>query len=283
MTSSLRPPGIQRLSFWNHTFLTQRIQIVTLSDYGVGVKVTLSLLEGRHATGRQAGTAKGAASPSPAPGRARPSTGRRVRGLLAGAARRGDQRPKSLWTTAVDLDRSDTCICRSTSDRIGPALAQGERFDGPGTDVLTRPRARVRLPRQESALPLHRRARDVFAEHVAGLVTAGLLAESEAVGLSSLGLPSSADAGKRVGELSMGQRRRLDLACALAARPHALLLDEPTNHLSIALVDELTEALRATAAAVVVATHDRQTLRDLADWPRLETAAEPRRQAAAET
>ena len=49
-----------------------------------------------------------------------------------------------------------------------------------------------------------------------------------------------------------------------------LLLDEPTNHLSVGLVDELTAALRATSAAVVVATHDRQMLADLADWPRLD-------------
>jgi macrolide transport system ATP-binding/permease protein len=66
-----------------------------------------------------------------------------------------------------------------------------------------------------------------------------------------------------------GQRRRLDLALALSARPLLLLLDEPTNHLSISLVDELTEALRATSAAVVASTHDRQLLRDLSDWPRL--------------
>ncbi|WP_224391126.1 ATP-binding cassette domain-containing protein [Pseudonocardia sp. ICBG1293] len=72
-----------------------------------------------------------------------------------------------------------------------------------------------------------------------------------------------------VGQLSQGQRRRLDLAVALAAGPTTLLLDEPTNHLSARLVDELTEVVRRTPAAVVVATHDRQLLRDLADWPRL--------------
>jgi macrolide transport system ATP-binding/permease protein len=55
----------------------------------------------------------------------------------------------------------------------------------------------------------------------------------------------------------------------LAARPDVLILDEPTNHLSTTLVDELTGALQATRAAVVVATHDRQMLADCADWPRL--------------
>lgn len=51
------------------------------------------------------------------------------------------------------------------------------------------------------------------------------------------------------------------------------MMDEPTNHLSIALVDELTEALGATQAAVVLSSHDRQLLRDVADWPQLELAA----------
>ncbi|BFO17930.1 hypothetical protein SHKM778_43180 [Streptomyces sp. KM77-8] len=73
--------------------------------------------------------------------------------------------------------------------------------------------------------------------------------------------------------MSQGQRRRLDLALALSGRPTLLLLDEPTNHLSASLVDELTEAVRNTCAAVVVATHDRQLLRDLADWPRLRVGA----------
>ena len=74
-------------------------------------------------------------------------------------------------------------------------------------------------------------------------------------------------------ELSAGQRRRFDLARALLAAPHVLLLDEPTNHLSIDLVDELTQALRVTPAAVVVATHDRRMREDLEDWPRLELDA----------
>ena len=73
---------------------------------------------------------------------------------------------------------------------------------------------------------------------------------------------------------SQGQQRRLHLALCLAEQPDLLMLDEPTNHLSAALVDELTDAIRETRAAVVVATHDRQMLRDLTDWPRLELSTE---------
>ncbi|XVU27223.1 ATP-binding cassette domain-containing protein [Actinoplanes sp. CA-054009] len=72
-----------------------------------------------------------------------------------------------------------------------------------------------------------------------------------------------------VERLSLGQLRRLDLAAHLAGRPDLLIFDEPTNHLSAALVDELTAAIRTTPAAVIVATHDRQLLSDLADWETL--------------
>ena len=129
--------------------------------------------------------------------------------------------------------------------------------------------ARIVLLRQESALPLNQRASSVYADHIGRLISSGVIRSEETIGLSSLGLLRSYEANKRVGDLSVGQQRRLDLALALAVRPDVLLLDEPSNHLSIALVDELTDALRATRAAVVLSTHDRQLLRDLHEWPRL--------------
>lgn len=104
------------------------------------------------------------------------------------------------------------------------------------------------------------------------LLEQGALDPNNVVPLAQLGLMSEENLDRPVFELSVGQRRRFDLACALLAAPHLLILDEPTNHLSIDLVDHLTQALRKTAAAVVVATHDRRTQEDLADWPRLELA-----------
>ncbi len=83
------------------------------------------------------------------------------------------------------------------------------------------------------------------------------------------GLIAADDLDRPVDTLSMGQQRRLDLAIALASRPHVLLLDEPTNHLSIALIDDLSTGLRGTGAAVVVVTHDRALRAELADWPEL--------------
>ncbi|MFD3698414.1 ABC-F family ATP-binding cassette domain-containing protein [Streptomyces sp. NPDC058646] len=120
-------------------------------------------------------------------------------------------------------------------------------------------------------------AHEVYARHVGRLVARGTLRDADAVPLVALGLLDPEALCTPVGRMSQGQRRRLDLALALAGRPGLILLDEPTNHLSSVLVDELTDAIRATSAAVVVATHDRQLLRDLADWPRLEVGPSPAR------
>ncbi|MDG4810104.1 ATP-binding cassette domain-containing protein [Micromonospora sp. WMMD1120] len=140
--------------------------------------------------------------------------------------------------------------------------------------------ARVALVRQETAGHGPRRTADeVYADRVGELVASGALADADVVSLGSLGLLDAAARRTPVGRMSQGQQRRLDLALALAGRPTLLLFDEPTNHLSSALADELTVALRHTTAAVVVATHDRQVLRDLADWPRLHVAGLSTREA----
>ncbi|MGI5290194.1 ABC-F family ATP-binding cassette domain-containing protein [Nonomuraea polychroma] len=128
---------------------------------------------------------------------------------------------------------------------------------------------RVGLLAQVSPRPLRQRAFEVYDTAVGRLVSSGELAGADTIGLSQLGLLSSEAAHRPVADLSIGQRRRLDLAVLLAARPHVLLLDEPTNHLSMTLVEELTQALAVTGAAVVLATHDRQLLRDTVPWPRL--------------
>ncbi|GAA3755561.1 ABC-F family ATP-binding cassette domain-containing protein [Salinactinospora qingdaonensis] len=75
--------------------------------------------------------------------------------------------------------------------------------------------------------------------------------------LSQLGLLPRRELQRPVGLLSTGQRRRVALALVLAHPPDVLLLDEPTNHLSLRLVEELEDALRTAAGAIVVATHDR--------------------------
>ncbi|WP_242511264.1 ABC-F family ATP-binding cassette domain-containing protein [Pengzhenrongella frigida] len=113
---------------------------------------------------------------------------------------------------------------------------------------------------------------DAYAREALDLLAGGLLDPDQLVPVAFLGLLTEEDLDRPLADLSVGQRRRFDLARALLAAPHLLILDEPTNHLSIALVDELTAALRATSAAVVVATHDRKMRADLSDWPELTLA-----------
>ncbi|WP_394360996.1 ribosomal protection-like ABC-F family protein [Amycolatopsis sp. SB7-3] len=79
--------------------------------------------------------------------------------------------------------------------------------------------------------------------------------------LLSLGLFRAPDLRKPVRELSIGQRRRLELAGLVTARTDLLLLDEPTNHLSPDLVEEMEQALAAYSGALVVVTHDRRMRR----------------------
>jgi macrolide transport system ATP-binding/permease protein len=116
----------------------------------------------------------------------------------------------------------------------------------------------LRAPRVRSALL----AQDVvFAEPAAAVraVYRAAVGEerAEAVPLGGLGLVAGRDLDRPVGALSVGQQRRLALAIAIADPPDLLLLDEPTNHLSLALAEDLEEALGAHPGAVVLASHDR--------------------------
>ena len=80
---------------------------------------------------------------------------------------------------------------------------------------------------------------------------------AETVPLRELGLLHPREHGTAVGELSLGQRRRLALAVVVADAPDLLLLDEPTNHVSLRLAGELESALGTAPGSVVVTSHDR--------------------------
>jgi macrolide transport system ATP-binding/permease protein len=98
--------------------------------------------------------------------------------------------------------------------------------------------------------PLDRTAGAAYAALV-GAITA------QEVPLRTLGLLHPREDGTPVGALSVGQRRRLALAVAVATAPDLLLLDEPTNHVSLRLASELEEALGRAAGTVIVTSHDR--------------------------
>ncbi|PPF10531.1 ABC-F family ATP-binding cassette domain-containing protein [Rathayibacter sp. AY1A5] len=66
--------------------------------------------------------------------------------------------------------------------------------------------------------------------------------------------------GRRVGELSPGERTRAALALLQARGTNLLVLDEPTNHLDLVAIEQLEEALEAYEGTLLLVTHDRRML-----------------------
>ena len=65
--------------------------------------------------------------------------------------------------------------------------------------------------------------------------------------------------------LSGGEKARVALALIASQRPALLLLDEPTNHLDLEMRLSLTLALQSYDGAIVIVSHDRHLLRNVAD------------------
>ncbi|ANY09671.1 antibiotic ABC transporter ATP-binding protein [Pseudonocardia sp. HH130630-07] len=145
------------------------------------------------------------------------------------------------------------------------AVLHGDLAPAAGSvDVRAR---RVGLLAQDPEIgPADRTARDAYV----ALLGPDL---AERVPLGELGLLHPREHGTAVGALSLGQRRRLALAAAVADAPDLLLLDEPTNHVSLRLAGELEEALGSAPGTVVVTSHDRW-LRARWSGPRLALGAE---------
>lgn len=71
------------------------------------------------------------------------------------------------------------------------------------------------------------------------------------------------DLDKRAGHLSLGQRRKLEIARLLAAQPNVLALDEPTNYISLDVLEAFEAAVIAFPGPVLAVSHDRWFLRRL--------------------
>lgn len=73
------------------------------------------------------------------------------------------------------------------------------------------------------------------------------------------------DRGRRMAEFSGGQRSKIAFIKLLLSKPDIMLLDEPTNHLDMAAVEWLEQYLKNYYRAVVVVSHDRMFLDNVAD------------------
>lgn len=74
----------------------------------------------------------------------------------------------------------------------------------------------------------------------------------------------SADQQKKVGQLSGGERNRLQLARTLTSGGNCLLLDEPTNDLDVATLRCLEDAIESWNGTTICISHDRWFLNKIA-------------------
>jgi ABC transport system ATP-binding/permease protein len=169
------------------------------------------------------------------------------------------------WGTKTLLDAVTLGV--NAGDRVGVVGRNGggkttllevltghERAD---TGRVTHARdLRIATLRQDTPPPPTATVREVVVgdtpEH-AWAGDAGIRAVLDGLGVHGLGLDTP------VGQLSGGQRRRVELASLLVAESDLLILDEPTNHLDVEGIDWLAGHLRDRPAstALVVVTHDR--------------------------
>ena len=91
----------------------------------------------------------------------------------------------------------------------------------------------------------------------------GLEAEARRI-LAGLGFAQT-DVERDIGTFSGGWMMRVALAKLLLANPDVLLLDEPTNHLDLASVEWLQGFLSDYAGAIVLVSHDRDFINDIAN------------------
>ncbi len=162
-----------------------------------------------------------------------------------------------------DILRDITCVVRSDARILltGPngagkttllRLLLGLEEPDTGTLRIT-PGAHVGyLPQESATVTGGRTLLDAYREGLEGpegTLVASLLGN----GLFHLDdLPKPADA------LSLGQRRKLEIARLVAMRPNVLALDEPTNHISLDVLEAFEAAVLAFPGPVLAVSHDRR-------------------------
>ncbi len=112
-------------------------------------------------------------------------------------------------------------------------------------------------------LPDHLRVLEA-TEAVAKYVRLGRLELTASSVLERLGFPAVRQ-WTPVGDLSGGERRRLQLTRLLMAEPNVLLLDEPTNDLDVDTLARLEDLLDGWPGTLVVVSHDRYLVERVCD------------------
>ncbi|SDD03880.1 ABC-F family ATP-binding cassette domain-containing protein [Actinokineospora iranica] len=119
------------------------------------------------------------------------------------------------------------------------------------------------LTQELQELPAEQRLLEAV-EEVARRVTLGKQELSASQLAERFGFPANRQ-WTPIGDLSGGERRRLQLARLLMAEPNVLLLDEPTNDLDIDTLQQLEDLLDSWPGTIVVVSHDRYLVERVCD------------------
>ncbi len=144
-----------------------------------------------------------------------------------------------------------TTFARLLAGRLAPLSGQVTRSQKLTTGFFTQHQIEDMRPEQSAY------------DHLAALVPE-LLPEAVRTRLGGFGFGQE-KALLPVGELSGGERARLNLALVTHHNPSLLILDEPTNHLDLETREALVAALAEYSGAVVLVSHDWHLVELVAD------------------
>lgn len=100
-------------------------------------------------------------------------------------------------------------------------------------------------------------------EDIDAYMEAGLDETSDVQWINTLRTNLGFSGAEKLETLSGGEKRRVSLLRAIAAKPDILFLDEPTNHLDLPTIEWLEGILSSLRSAIVVISHDRRFLENV--------------------
>ncbi|WP_375666302.1 ABC-F family ATP-binding cassette domain-containing protein [Bartonella sp. TT121SHDZB] len=100
-------------------------------------------------------------------------------------------------------------------------------------------------------------------EDINAYMEAGLDDTSDVQWINTLRTNLGFSGTEKLETLSGGEKRRVSLLRAIAAKPDILFLDEPTNHLDLPTIEWLEAVLASLRSAIVVISHDRRFLENV--------------------
>ena len=154
---------------------------------------------------------------------------------------------------------AETPIRRAADDGLGSA----QELDVHGRVLRGKTVRLGYLAQDDAGLDLGLSAREVVAE-VRGNLLASEGAGSAGQLLEMLGLRGDTQF-TAAGELSGGERRRVQVLRLLVDEPNVMLLDEPTNDLDVETLTEVEDLLDGWPGSLVVVSHDRYFLERVTD------------------